>query len=205
MAAVTEASAGTGLRERKKERTRQALTEAALSLFASQGFEHTTVEEIAAACEVSPRTFFRYFATKEDVLFEDADARMQRLVDAIASQPPDASALGAMRGGILELSEEYERDRATIQARAQVFEATETLRVRKAERMGACEDALAQALADRTAAGGTTPFETRLVVAAAMAALRTSIDTWVADESADLRHCVETAFDALARGLDTRH
>ena len=75
-----------GLRERKKARTRAALREHALRLFREQGYQRTTVEQIAAAAEVSPSTFFRYFPTKEDlVLQDDMDTR---LVEAFERQPP---------------------------------------------------------------------------------------------------------------------
>ena len=63
------------------------------TLFARQGFDGTTVEEIADACEVSPRTFFRYFPTKEDVLFADAEARRERLLAVLADQPADEPAV----------------------------------------------------------------------------------------------------------------
>ena len=96
-----------GLRERKKARTREALHDAAMELFSRQGFDGTTVEEIADACEVSPRTFFRYFPTKEDVLFGDSEQRSTALIETLAAQPLDLAPLdaihAAMRGDRAQL------------------------------------------------------------------------------------------------------
>ncbi|MFI6596841.1 TetR/AcrR family transcriptional regulator [Nonomuraea sp. NPDC050536] len=80
-----------GLRERKKQRTRRALVEAALRLFEEKGFEDTTLAEIAAEAEVSTRTFFSYFAGKDDVLFYDVDSRLERTLDLIAHREPGES------------------------------------------------------------------------------------------------------------------
>ncbi|MEV4834067.1 TetR/AcrR family transcriptional regulator [Nonomuraea sp. NPDC049486] len=78
----------TGLRERKKQRTRRALVTAALRSFQEKGFEETTIAEIAAGAEVSARTFFSYFASKEDVIFYDGPERMRYVLDLVAGRRP---------------------------------------------------------------------------------------------------------------------
>ncbi|HYR16536.1 MAG TPA: helix-turn-helix domain-containing protein, partial [Mycobacterium sp.] len=73
----------TSLRERKRLRTRQALVDAAAELFEQRGYDGTTIADIAAAADISTRTFFSYFASKEDILFPDADARVKAALTAI--------------------------------------------------------------------------------------------------------------------------
>ncbi len=86
-----------GLRERKKRRTREALTEAALALFADRGYERTTVADIAAAADIAPRTFFSYFPTKEAVLFAGTDERLELIVAAFADLPDGLDPVDAIR------------------------------------------------------------------------------------------------------------
>jgi len=94
-----------GLRERKKARTRASIREHALRLFRDQGYQGTTVEQIAAAAEVSPSTFFRYFPTKEDlVLQDDMDTRM---IEALERQPAGLSPITAVRGATREVLASY--------------------------------------------------------------------------------------------------
>ena len=90
------------LRERKKARTRAALREHALRLFREQGYQATTVEQIAAAAEVSPSTFFRYFPTKEDVVLQDdMDTRM---IAALEQQPAGLGPVAAVRAAVRQVS-----------------------------------------------------------------------------------------------------
>lgn len=110
-----------GLRERKKAKTRAAIQEHALRLFQEQGYDATTVEQIAEAAEVSPSTFFRYFPTKEDVvLYDDLDPL---IIAAFEEQPAELTPIQALRGAMLavftsipadEMARQWERGRLIL-------------------------------------------------------------------------------------------
>ncbi|MFG3031830.1 TetR family transcriptional regulator [Streptomyces sp. NPDC048253] len=90
------------LRERKKQRTRDALLRAAVELFTSQGYEGTTVDEIAAAVDVSQRTFFRYFAGKDEAALALVEMTVERFAEAVRARPPHEPPLEALRQAVLE-------------------------------------------------------------------------------------------------------
>src|SRR4029079_16278860 len=93
------------LRERKRARTRQALIDAAAELFEQRGYDGTTIADIAAAAEVSTRTYFSYFATKEDVLFPEADARVKAALTAIDERRPGERPTAILLRGLGELGD----------------------------------------------------------------------------------------------------
>jgi AcrR family transcriptional regulator len=197
-------TAPVGLRERKKARTREALQEAAMDLFSRQGFDGTTVEEIADACDVSPRTFFRYFPTKEDVLFGDADARRERLLAVLADQPPDAPPFVALAAAMRALALDYRHDRAALVARSKVMERSPQLQAYKAEHQHGWEAAVVEALERRPITDASvTREELQLLTAVATAAMRVSLDTWITGTSGlDLDVLLDGAFARLASGFD---
>jgi len=81
--------AGRTLRDRKRDRTRRAIVDAAVDLFERHGYDGTTIADIAAAADIGARTFFSYFASKEELLFPESDARIQAAEAAIANRKPD--------------------------------------------------------------------------------------------------------------------
>jgi len=146
---VKDTTAQCGLRERKKARTRASLREHALRLFREQGYQATTVEQIAAAAEVSPSTFFRYFPTKEDVVLRDDFD--DRILEAFAGQPATLSPVAAMRAAFGEAiasltPEEWAELRETSELAVTVPE----IRARTKDELSRTIDVLADALAKRT-------------------------------------------------------
>ncbi len=184
-----------GLRELKKQRTRAAIQQAALDLIDRQGYDATTCEQIAAAAEVSPATFFRYFPTKEDVVLTDDYDPM--IVHAITSRPKGEGPLLASRRGLAVVLGELDEDEmAIVRARTALLLSIPALRSRLQEQLGSTREAFALALAPRL---GKDPadMEVQVLAAACAGALAVAIERWAATQQ-DLALTVDEALAALA-------
>lgn len=138
-----------GLRERKKARTRAAIQEAALRLYLERGYDTTTVDQIAAAADVSTSTFFRYFPTKaETVLYDRLDPVF---LESFANQPAHLSPLAAIRAAMHEVMGELDPEQATLErSRWHLIARVPELRAAVGERMGELTAMVAVAVAERT-------------------------------------------------------
>ncbi len=138
-----------GLRERKKARTRAAIREHALRLFREQGYHTTTVEQIAAAAEVSPSTFFRYFPTKEDVLLQDD--MEQLMLEAFDRQPPELGLVAAIRAAAREMQTSMDQDQwENLRQSSDLAHTIPEVRARALDDLSRTIAMLAEAMAKRT-------------------------------------------------------
>lgn len=136
-----------GLRERKKQRTREAIAAAALDLFDRQGFTATTIAQIAARADVSPRTVSGYFPAKEDLVFPDQEEAMASLAERLASRPPGELAPHAFRGWIEDLMENWRGREDTLRAQHRVITSTPALQARRQLFVAGVHELLAEATA----------------------------------------------------------
>ena len=162
-----------GLRERKKAKTRAAIRQHALRLFREQGYDATTVEQIAEAAEVSHTTFFRYFPAKEDVVLQDD---MELIwIDALRAQPPDLPPVEALRASLRDAFASLSPgDLAKIRETTGFALSVPAVRARMLDELARIIQVMATALAERT---GRSPddFEVRTL---AGAALGVAISSW---------------------------
>jgi AcrR family transcriptional regulator len=146
----------TGLRERKKQRTRELLTETARKLFAERGFERVSIAEIARAADVAEATVFNYFPTKEDLVYSGFEAFEEQLLEAIRNRPAGQSVVEAFGEFILEprgfLGEADEKRAAELVAVTRMIEASPALRAREQQVLARYTDALAELIAAETSA-----------------------------------------------------
>ena len=165
-----------GLRERKKLKTRESIQRTALRLFEKQGYEETTIEEIAAAAEISPSTFFNYFPTKEDVVLFDAYDPMA--IQMFRDLPRDEPLNVGLRKVLEALSAAFERDEQVILARGRLFLEVPELRARVWDEVERTQLLIAQVLSERT---GRRPddFELRVVARILTAALFEASLEWM--------------------------
>jgi TetR/AcrR family transcriptional regulator, regulator of mycofactocin system len=174
---------------------------AAVRLASRKGWSKTTVDEIAAAAGVSPRTFFRYFPTKVDVLFADEPERLGAIERALAERGRDETVLAAVRRGVLDFVTEFMADADVFVTRARLAFEHPDLLGHALVQFARLEARVAAAAADDLAAG-EADVRPRLIGAAAAAAVRATAQTWVARGGrGDPREIVHETFDLLEDGL----
>jgi AcrR family transcriptional regulator len=189
-----------GLRERKKARTRAAIQAHALRLFAEQGYEATTIEQIAEAAEISPSTYFRYFRTKEDVVVEDDYDPM--ILAAFEAAGPADRPLTRLRVAVREMLAMIDDEQPQILERTQLIFAVPALRARTLQNMLTTMDVFAEALARDSglpAADRRVRVFTGAVVGAWMAVLVRWAET---DGEERLSQMIDDALATLEEGLD---
>ncbi|MFB4307046.1 TetR family transcriptional regulator [Actinomadura sp. GTD37] len=178
--APAEGRALAGLRERKKQRTRLALIDAALDLFLAKGYEATTIDEIVAAVEVSQRTFFRYFATKEDVVTSFMTEHDQVLGEALATRPPGErpfiALFESLRVVLRAIAEGDPAEGARFRRVRQVVESTPSLMAAQMARYSASAEALAAEVARREGVDLRHDLRPRIVVAFYLAAVKVAFE-----------------------------
>jgi AcrR family transcriptional regulator len=183
-----------GLRERKKQRTRQQIIEAAMGLFAERGYHATTIADIAEAADVAPRTFFSYFPSKEAVVFHDADRDMEALADALRNRLPGENAFDALRRFVGTMFDEWTANEDEALLRKRLCHEDEGLANFQGGVMARVHELLLEAIADDLDEPKDA-LRPRLVAAAAVAALTSLEGTF--DEKAGQRTAVAKA-EALA-------
>jgi AcrR family transcriptional regulator len=140
-----------GRRDRKRLETRNSLAAVALELFAERGFDAVTVNDIADRADVDPSTFYRHFVTKEAVIFSDFDAAITRIGDAVRAQPADLPVLESLRVSVKDLAAMLMLDLDTELRRAELIEATPSVRAQGLAVREALIDEAALAIAERMA------------------------------------------------------
>ena len=193
---------GLTLAERKRQLVRDELAQAALRLLAKQGFEETTVDELAAAAGVSRRTFFRYFASKEDVVISSVVVVSEGILAEVEARPADEPPAVAIREAVKavtieDFAEEREKSVALIRHTQQI----PALRARFAERLDLLRDELAVVLARRAGHDAPTPRD-QFAAGLGLLAFAGAMQHWAAtDGRADPAAVLDAAFEEAGQAF----
>jgi AcrR family transcriptional regulator len=193
--------AASGLRERKKARTREAIIDAALDLFGRKGFDATTIEDIAAAADVSPRTFFRYFDSKVDLVMAHNEAHGDKVAPLVVARPASEGPLEALHQVMRQMLLELLADPSVVRE-FRVMMGTPTLRKLAREHFYEEEAELVSAFAVRL---GTDDADltANVMAAAAASTIWAVIERWVAEGPGveRLPPMIDEAFTLLEQGF----
>jgi TetR/AcrR family transcriptional regulator, regulator of mycofactocin system len=180
--------------------TAGVLAQVALELFAAKGFEATTIEDIAAGAGISRRTFFRYFASKNDVVWGDFDAELEGLRAGLAEVPPDRPMMAALREAVVEFNRvddaavEAHRQRMALILGVPVLQAHSTLRY------AAWRAVIAEFVARRCQVAPSEMLP-QLVGAVCLGASVTAYEQWLARPGSDLAGLIDAAMGEVLTGF----
>jgi AcrR family transcriptional regulator len=195
-------AAAPGLRARKREQTRERLTRAAMALFLERGFEATTLDDIAAAADISRRSFFHYFASKEDVVFTWQEEISCALVAAVAARPAGESLLTAAENAISAMVQQVDANEAI--AMSCLKRDNPALRARDQVKYEKLERALAEALGKRADAKANIKAErvqARLVAMIATGAMRIGEEIWTSEGAREKPEVLVKGIFAAVRAI----
>jgi AcrR family transcriptional regulator len=201
MSTLTLEPPPSGLAARKKERTRRQLAEAAAELFYARGYAATTVDDIVAAVDVSPRTFFRYFPTKEDLVVALGTTSLDLFLSALRNRPVDESLQVAVRAAIVDSLASGWEDTAKVRSFLNLLGETPALRARWLEEAYSIRDQMAEVIAVRT---GTNATDLRNLITAGAITLtiNTALQAWAdQDLEAEVSPFVYRGLEELATPL----
>ncbi len=190
----------TGLRQRKKQRTREALVRAAAELFTTRGYEATTVDAIAERVEVSQRTFFRYFGGKEDAAFAIDELVGDHLAEAVAARPAGEPPLEALCNALMETWQDlaaalHEVVPVDLHMRMyQLVESTPALLAGRHRRQARLEQRITEVVARREGLDAWSDPRPRVLVAAFSGVVRAASHTWAG--------CSDTSPEAVRRAFE---
>jgi AcrR family transcriptional regulator len=203
-----------GLRELKKHKTRQLITDTARELFAARGFENVSVAQIARAAELSETTVFNYFPTKEDLVFQGLEAFEEQLLQAVRDRPAGEGVLRAFGRFILEprglLAATDPASADALLAASRMIASSPALAAREQQILARYADSLAALLAEETGAspGDLTPSVVANTLIGFHRAMLDYVRRRIAENPADLRQLAravyaegEKALELLAEGL----
>jgi AcrR family transcriptional regulator len=192
------------LRERKRTKTRLMIQTEALRLIEEQGYAQTTVEQIAHAAAISPRTFFRYFPTKEDVVMWDEYDPVA--LELLESRPPDEPLAETFRFVMREtLGGLYRRDPQRLLARVRLLATVPELRARFADMQAESVDELVPVLESKLGSK-IDALRLRIIGTALVATARVALDRWQeGDGKGDLLAIFDGTVDVLVMGLNELH
>jgi AcrR family transcriptional regulator len=182
------------LRARRKRRTAEAIVAGALELFEERGFDRTTIEQIAASAEISRRTFFRYFADKEELFFAEDERLLEVVEETLDGAPAGESVLELARRATRALAAHSAADPERRLARERLIAVTPALQARRMAKTLRWERAIADRLIER----GSTEQEALLVPKLALACFQAAYERWVRNPGQDLPALVDESFADLA-------